>query len=209
MYGSEFDRYFKEVKEVLRGVLNILQEAERKAERHGEDLRNFINADFITQLFERDAERIEEEYMEGVISKKEAIDLLRGLEETVDNLEEYNLEFWNMIHELEKELKIVQRSLPRPPERGIPVGYVKERIKDKIGKVGSGIKSTKKEFGILKLDHRPEDYKQEISDFLEEYESGVIVATPEVGNDVRNALDGKVRFEERNVGGRLLFIVGG
>lgn len=154
-------------------------------------------------------ERIEEKYRKEEISKKETIDLFEKLDnEIVENLERYISKFWDTVYELKRELGIVQEMLPKPPEFGTPIVDVIKRGKEEIRKGRNRIKSAKREFGILELYSR-QGYEQEISDFLEEYKSGVIVAISEIGDDVRNVLGGKIRFEERNMGDRFLFIIGG
>ncbi|ADT84837.1 hypothetical protein [Thermococcus barophilus] len=204
---------FRKLEEIDR-IRYVFKEFFEKLEKI---VPSLVTEDGILEIFEQDMELIQEMYNRGEISRKEALQLLRELDEVADDLEEYVLRVRERLIELEREnlaaLGKLRKSI-EPPQIGIPIVIVKEKIKDSIRKIaGSGL--PKKDFGILNVSDYPRNYckeeiKEKILGFLEEYSSGIVIARSELKECIMGILSERgMKFEVKEMGTKTIFIVEG
>ena len=173
---------------------------------------SLLTEEGIVRMFENDKEQIIADYKRGLISRKEAFQQLKELEDAVDDLEKYVSWVRRVLERLEMETQRMIVELKRFnefPRVGVPIEYVKERIKRSLRKASEEL--PKKEFKILDVSDLQKDICEcAIKEFLEEYYSGVIVAQPRLKESITEFLHRNgVRFEVKEVASRIVFTVEG
>lgn len=175
---------------------------------------SLLTEEGIVRMFEKDKEQIIADYKRGLISRKEALQQLKELEDFVDdlNLEGHVSRVRGLLEELEietQEMIIKLKEFNEFPRVGVPIEYVKERIKRSLRKASEEL--PKKEFRILDVSDLQKDIcERVIKEFLEEYYSGVMVAQPRLKESIIEFLHRNgVRFDVKEVASRIVFTVEG
>ncbi|ACS89622.1 hypothetical protein [Thermococcus sibiricus] len=176
---------------------------------------SLLTEEGIARMFKKDKDQIIIDYKKGLISRKEALQQLKELEDIAEDLKKYVFEARELLEKLEIETQkmiIKLREFNEFPRVGVPIEYVKERIKEDLRKAGDEL--PKKEFGVLDVPEfqrdEYEDALDAIKEFLEEYYSGVIVAQPRLKESIIEFLHRNgVRFDVKEVASRIVFTVEG
>ncbi|MCD6131079.1 MAG: hypothetical protein J7J61_03100 [Candidatus Hydrothermae bacterium] len=175
---------------------------------------SLLTEEGIVRMFEKDKEQIIADYKRGLISRKEALQQLKELEDFVNdlNLEGHVSRVRGLLEKLEietQEMVIKLKEFNEFPRVGVPIEYVKERIKRSLRKASEEL--PKKEFRILDVSDLQKDIcERVIKEFLEEYYSGVMVAQPRLKESIIEFLHRNgVRFDVKEVASRIVFTVEG
>ncbi len=162
-------------------------------------LEELREVDKIVKMFKKDVNYIEMQYQQNKISKHESEEYLRDLSESAKKLEEDFREINERLRVLLRMLKDIAEVITEVPHVGIPIDEVVEGII----RIIRGIELPKKEFGVLKNGNL-----KNISDFISEYKTGVMVADVNLKEDIEKVLSKKhISFESKELGKKRIFLL--
>lgn len=179
MDNPTFTEKFKSVERLFENIdcsLNELTEATRL----------FKIAHEIKEMFYNDIEKIKDRYDQDKIQRKEASKALKELDDLAGKIEDYVSRLMNMLIRLKDMINYKLEELMKYPTVGATFTEIISDIRGRI----EGIRGDlgKKTFGVMEIDEVIDDdkVKENILDFLDEYEGGVIVLPEKLRGLLKN-----------------------
>ncbi len=178
-----------------------LLEKMREFSRRIKEYQDLMIANRMVEMFKRDAENIKKDYLDNVISKIKAEENLNELRKVAEKLREHDREIRENIEDILRDLRYSMGKFIERPLIGIDIRDLIIEIRGII----NSISLPKKDFGIMEIKKMDPD---EISNFLKEYKSGLLICEKNLSEEIENMIrDKQVIFENKELDEKTIFMV--